>query len=303
MELRNIQSFLKIAELSSFSKTAELLGYSQSNITMQIKQLESELGVRLFDRIGKTVSLTEDGRVFQRYALSAVNSLESGTHALSKAQEPSGELRIGLMESLSITYLPELLTSYHQKYPKVNPIIRIGTAEELESMLNHNEIDLIWVYHTLEDHPDWASVCTYRDYIRILAATNSNYRGKTIQLRDLQNESFILTEHNCSYRSCFTVLMQQKEIPFHLFLEIGNTEIIKRFVSTGAALAVLPEFCVKKEIESGTILCLSVEDFQMPMFGQVFYHKRKWVTPAMQTFIDAVKELISQTYELLPVEL
>ncbi|WP_167958000.1 LysR family transcriptional regulator [Anaerosporobacter faecicola] len=293
MELRNINSFLKLAEVLSFSKTAELLGYSQSNITMQMKQLETELGIQLFDRIGKSVQLTQEGKIFRQYALEAVNSLETGIAALSKEPQPCGELRIGLLESLCITYLPELITSYHQQYPLVNTIIKIGTVEQLERMLNHNEIDLMWIYNPLQQYPDWNNAFTYPNPIHIIASPESPYRGRQLKLCDLQNETFILTESNCSYRNCFSTIMRQKEVSYQLFLEIGNTEIIKRFVVSGIALSILPEFTIQHEIRNNLIISLDVEDFQVTMYGQVFYHKRKMFTPAMQTFIESIKQVFS----------
>lgn len=295
MELRNIISFLKIAELSSFSKTAEELGYSQSNITMQIKQLEFELNTRLFDRIGKSVSLTESGRIFQTYALEAVNSLDNAVHALSSETEPSGEVRIGLLESLCITYLPTIIQEYHKRYPNVNTVIRIGTYEELEVMLNHNEIDLLWVFNQPIECPDWINAFTYSNPIRIIAATDSKFAGHTITLQDLSGQSFILTESNCSYQNQFVQKMQQNSVPFHIFLEIGNTEIIKKFVQSNLALSVLPQFAVEQEIRSNTLSCLEVEDFQVTMYGQFFYHKEKWVTPAMYELIQLIKHLFFET--------
>lgn len=84
--------------------------------------------------------------------------------------------------------------------------------------------------------------------------------------------------------------MQQKQISYHIFLEIGNTEIIKKFVQSGLALSVLPQFAIEQEIRSNTLTYLTVEDFELTMYGQFFYHKNKWVTPAIKEFIELVKQ-------------
>ena len=99
MELRNIKSFIKVAEFENFSKAAEVLGYAQSTITLQIQQLEQELGVNLFDRIGKRVLLSEKGRAFLSYANDMVQLEAEAIETVSENTTPTGTLRIGTIES------------------------------------------------------------------------------------------------------------------------------------------------------------------------------------------------------------
>ena len=293
MELRNIASFIKVAEFNSFSKAADALGYTQSNVTMQIKQLEKELGTPLFDRIGKNISLTENGKRFFRYATEVISSIDYAKQALSSCELPFGELRIGILESLCITYMPQLIHEYHQSYPEVNTIIRIGTFEELSAMLYSNSIDLLWTF----DHPimneHWVKEFNYPDKISIIAApTHSLCLSDRVQLCSFVNETFIFTESNCSYRNAFQNHLAAAKIPITTFMEIGNTEIIKRFVTSGLCLSILPQFTVKNELTAGLIKVLDIPEFQLTMYGQVFYHKNKWVTPAMKEFISLVQSHI-----------
>jgi DNA-binding transcriptional LysR family regulator len=293
MELRMISSFIKVAELNSFSKAADVLGYTQSNVTMQIKQLETELGTNLFDRIGKNISLTESGRKFLRYATEVITSIDNAKQALCSNQLPTGELRIGLLESLCITYLPQVINDYHQKYPEVNTIIKIGTFEELSVMLNANLIDLLWTFDYPMKNEQWIKEYDYPEKISIIAApTHRLCQAERVQLCSFTNETFIFTESNCSYRNAFQEKLTAAGIPFATFMEIGNTEIIKRFVSSGLCLSVLPQFTIKNELESGQIRTISTAEFDLTMYGQVFYHKNKWVTPAMREFILLLQNYI-----------
>lgn len=106
MELRNINTFLHIAELHSFSRTARQLGYSQSAVSSQIAQLEAELGAPLFDRVGKTVRLTGAGETFLGYARTLLATVEQAQAALQLPQQISGRLRIALADSVCSTFLP-----------------------------------------------------------------------------------------------------------------------------------------------------------------------------------------------------
>ena len=129
MELRNINTFLHIAELHSFSSAARELGYSQSAVSAQISQLETELGTPLFDRVGKTVRLTDAGQTFQSYARTLLITAQQAKAALVPARAVSGTLRVALADSVCSTFLPDLLQQFHALCPQVELVLRTATAE------------------------------------------------------------------------------------------------------------------------------------------------------------------------------
>lgn len=292
MELRNIISFQKICELNSFSKAAAELGYSQSTVTMQMKQLEQELKVSLFDRIGKTVRLTDDGRMFLSYAVDMIRTANNAKQALLKTSVPRGEIRLGLLESVCTSYLPGILKQYHDGFPEVSTIIKIGTDQELAAMLSSNTIDLLWTFDLPAENAEWTKVYSCRNEICIIASPEHRLAGcPDIYLKDIMEETYILTEKNCSYRTIFEKqLYKIKERP-NLFLEIGNTEIIKRFVAANLGISVLPEFAVSEELKNRKVVRLYPKDFTLEMEGQIFIHKNKWLTPGIKAFIELIREV------------
>ena len=144
MELRTINTFLHIAELHSFSRAARELGYSQSAVSSQIAQLEAELGTPLFDRVGKTVRLTDAGLTFQDYARTLLATAQQAKAALQPAREVRGTLRIALADSVCSTFLPDLLLHYHARCPEVELVLRTATADEMLQWLSSNEVDLAY---------------------------------------------------------------------------------------------------------------------------------------------------------------
>lgn len=148
MELRLLTTFLKVAQLQSFSKAAESLGYSQSAVTVQVQQLENELGVRLFDRIGKTVSITHYGQEFIPYARDVVSAAARAVSFTVEERDLTGTLRIGTIESIMTASFGEILPLYHEHCPRVNTQLIEGDTKTLSDMLMHNEVDLIY---TLDD--------------------------------------------------------------------------------------------------------------------------------------------------------
>ena len=131
MEFRELSTFLQVAKLQSFSKAAKVLGYSQAAVTIQIKQLEQELGVHLFDRIGKQTSLTHQGSVFYDHAASIMLDIAQAKDAVSHPQKLNGHLCIGTIESICASLFPSLLTEYHKLHPEVNISIRTDSPDQL----------------------------------------------------------------------------------------------------------------------------------------------------------------------------
>ena len=125
MELKNINTFVRVAELNSFTKAANELGYSQSTVTIQIKQLENELNFLLFDRIGKNVSLTPRGEDFLMYANEFLRLEAQALSLKGDADAVSGTLRLGVLESLFVWRIADLLPEYHKQYPDVKIEIKI----------------------------------------------------------------------------------------------------------------------------------------------------------------------------------
>jgi DNA-binding transcriptional LysR family regulator len=290
VEIRNLITFQHVYKLKSFSKAASELGYSQSAVTMQIKQLESELRVRLFDRVGKTVDITNAGRRFLRYAEDIVTASQNAVADLSSAAAPTGELKIGILESVCTTYLPQILSLYHTRYPQVSTVIQIGTFDELSQLLHSNSIDLLWAFDKPMEIPEWKKAFSYASMIDIVCPPGHRLAGCGATIADIASETFILTEKNCGYRRIFEDYMLYLGHKLSVFLEIGNTDIIKKFVEAGLGIALLPRFTLEEELASGKLSAIRLTDYRLEMQGQLFYHKNKWVSPALQAFLALVGE-------------
>ena len=144
MELRNLNTFVKIAELGSFSAAAQELGYTQSTVTMQIKNLEEELGVQLFDRIGRSIRLTDAGSA-------ALGRAREVLHSASRLREDlagagSAQVRVGVYESLCGAFLPGLIQQFARQNPSAGLSVVTASKAELERLLLADQIDLLWIY-------------------------------------------------------------------------------------------------------------------------------------------------------------
>ena len=144
MEFRNLLTFIRAAELHSFSQAAREMGYSQSAVSTQIAQLEADLGAPLFERIGRSVTLTAQGEDFLGYAQKIVRMTEDAQTHIRRLPIETGELRIAMAESISISLFPEILSRYCALYPQVRISLRTGDTNAMFHMLQHNEVDFIY---------------------------------------------------------------------------------------------------------------------------------------------------------------
>lgn len=286
MEIREISTFLQVAQLKSFSKAARQLGYSQAAVTIQIKQLENELGVHLFDRIGKQTTLTHQGAVFYERAVSVMKELEHARDAVTHVSELTGSLCLGTIESICASIFPELLGEFHRLYPKVNVSIITDSPGTLLEMMNSNAIDIVYFLDKRMYDSKWIKVLEEPEDIVFVTSPDHPYVGqKGLKLDDVISQPFILTEKNASYRFILDQYLAAQDMSIHPFLEIGNTEFIINLLRKNLGVSFLPEFTIHKDILQGTLSVLDVEDFYMRTWRQIVYHKDKWVTREMDAFV------------------
>lgn len=290
MELRNIKTFLCVAEQCSFSKAAVMLGYSQSTVTTQIQQLEQEFGTLLFERIHKTVRLTAAGTEFVGFAQKMLLTADEAKNAMKRLPEENGELRIAMAESLCSTFFPDILERYHKEYPNVDLSITTGGTDDIFYMLRHNEADMVYTLDRRIYSLDLVTALEKEENVYFVASPSYSAAGKAVTLEELTKYDFILTEKNMSYRKHLDELMASKSLQIRPFLELGSVEMIRTLVERGIGISFLPYYAVKDSIKNGTLVKIDVSENQIEVWRQLIYHKNKWVSPAMRAMIKLIKE-------------
>lgn len=246
MELRLLTTFLKVAQLQSFSKAAESLGYSQSAVTVQVQQLENELGVRLFDRIGKTVSITHYGQEFIPYARDVVSAAARAVSFTVQERDLTGTLRIGTIESIMTASFGEILPLYHEHCPHVNTQLVEGDTKTLSDMLMHNEVDLIYTLDDMGYDAQRVKLFECPQEIVIVASPKHPFAAaKQLKLADLVNEPFVLMPQFNSYRHQFDMELAHQKLSIRPFLELESTSMVMQLLEHNPYLSVLPRYTAR----------------------------------------------------------
>lgn len=292
MEFRQLISFLKVVRLGNLSLAAENLGYSQSAVTIQIKKLEEELGVRLFDRIGHRLSITDQGRRFLPYAERIIEEMKLARLAMEPSSELQGTLRIGAVESVMMHYVNRIVRVMHELHPKVSIRLYTGTPEELSAMLDSDQADLIYVLEKSLSDDRWIKVIEKKEEIVFVSAPDREICRRTdISMEELLQEPMILTEANANYRQAFDNYLARHRLSFHPFMEVSSTQYILQAVTDLNCVSLLPRYVVKEVVANQCLTELSVRGFSPEMYSQLFFHRDKWKTREMEEFVCIAEEV------------
>ena len=287
MDLRNLQTFLYVAELSSFTRAAEVLRYSQSTVSFQVKQLERELNVTLFDRVNHTVTLTAKGREVLKYAQEIINVGNELQRFLTEEHAVSGHVRIAMADSICPLFLGDGFAEFRRQYPGITlKIITAGTKEMLR-LLNRNEADLVITLDNHTYHMEYVIAYEKKIGTHFIASTQHPLaRSEYLTMDELSDHPFILTEHGMSYRRLMDEWLAERSMEISPVLELGNTDQICQLVDQNVGISFLPDYATEDAVRSGRIVHLPVRGIEIEVWKQLLYHRDKWISPAMQKVME-----------------
>lgn len=289
MEIRNLITFVNVAELNSFTKAAKTLGYSQSTISFQIKQLEKELNCMLFERINHTISLTEKGRELLEYAQKVSHLTEEFKENLSNSQELSGHVHIVTPDSICEMMMTRNYHDFYSHYPKISLKFSTADTDDMFRILDHNEADVIFTLDSHVYHQDYVIAKEERISTHFVTGANSPFADKkNLSVRDIINEPFLLTEKKMGYRRIFDETLAKMSLEIHPVMEIGRTDLITYSLEKGVGISFLPDFVTDKKVHEGKLVYLDVIDFEIDIWKQLIYHKNKWISKHFDAFIQYV---------------
>lgn len=291
MDIRNIRTFLRAAELQSFTGAARELNYVQSTVTMQIQQLERELGYPLFDRIGKKLSLTAPGKEFLGYARQLVHLMDRAATLERDPAQLRGTLRVGILESLLFSHMQTLLPRFRDRFPQLEVRLKMGQASELVNQLKQNRLDMAYLSGELNTDPDL--VCHYKRKERLVFLCGPAHPlagRRQVSMEELLCWDFIVTERS---GVCFGRLRQlaaRQDALLRSGLEVDSTAVIARLLPQGQSLAFLPEYSVAGALSLGNLVRIDTDLEEQTYYSQILCHKSRWISPFMERLIADIQE-------------
>ena len=286
MELKNIRTFIKVAELENFTRAAEALGYAQSTVTAQVQQLEEELRANLFERNGKHIRLSVAGREFLAYAYQISKCEAMAVNHFLQDDQPEGTLKIGIMETLCCSRYTEFLYHFSRKYPKVSLKLEVATTLEAMAELDRGSFDVIFLLDKPVVRPDWQTARRFPAGISFFCAASHPLAGqKSVPVDRLLEERFILTEKGCNYRQVFEHDLLTRGRQLECSTEIGHTGYIINGVIRQLGIGLLPLFTLQEALARGDIALIQAEDCQIRLEIQVIYNTQRQISLPLQAFL------------------
>lgn len=294
MEFRQLNAFITVAKLSNFTKAAFELGYSQSAITAQIQQLEKELGVNLFERLGKSISLTSEGEKFHVYAKQIIKLCDEAKSNLSTSDVVKGTLTIGANESLCAVRLPPILKEFHEHYPEVEIILKMESNNKCKTLIRENQIDVAFIIGQKINDSELITELEFPEPLVLLATPGHPLTSKKhVHPEDIAEYNIIVSEKGCGYRNLFEQSLNDAGVTPKSIIEMGSIQSIKQLTMSGLGITLLPKIAAAEELKRNELIELHWWEDSFYLATQMVYHRDKWVSRALRAFIDLSKEMMN----------
>lgn len=291
MEFKYLQTFETIIEEGSFTKAAEKLNYTQSTITFQVGQLEKELSVKLFEKVGRRMILTKAGEQLYPYVNDVLASMGRLHCFRNDLAEYKGTLRIGAGETLLCYQLPPILKKFHECAPNTKLFLQSMNCYDIRNELLEGTLDIGVFYENVGGFGDNLITFPFGSYAMTLVASPEIKREYPDFITPNQNISLplIINEQNCIFRQIFEQYLQKKSIILDHTIELWSIPTIKNLVKNSVGISYLPTFSVENELNSGELVEIKTELTDAQISAVCGYNTNKWVSPAMELFTQLIQ--------------
>ncbi len=298
MEIRQLRTFQAVAQMLSFNRAAERLHYAQSSISAQIQALEEELEVKLFDRLGRRILLTEAGERLLQYAGKILDLADETRAEVVRSKEPEGALTIRVPESFCVHRLPPVVKQFRSRFPKVRLSFITCAVENLQKDLRKGITDLAFLLTESIQAADLEAEALGFEHIMLVASPGHPLAAKPeIQTRDLEGETILLSKVDCSYRRSFQQILDQQNVRTGTTLEFNSVEAIKQCVMEGVGITILPEIAVAREIAQGRLAALTWGEGEMEVALLMIWYRERWRSPSLEAFMAMTREVLKANYD------
>jgi DNA-binding transcriptional LysR family regulator len=286
ISLRQLRVFESIARHMSFTRAAEELYLTQPTVSMQIKKLSDTVGLPLFEQVGKKIYLTDAGQELHRACRDILERLERLDMSLAEMKGlKRGRLRLTVITTAKY-FAPELLGRFCEQYPGIEVALNVTNREEAIARLAGNEDDL-YILGQPPGELDVVSVPFLENPLVVVARADHPLAGqKSIPLKRLAAEPFLVREPGSGTRQAFERLMQKHGVKINVKMEIGSSEAIKHAIAGGLGLAVLSRHSLRFSDAGRPLTALDVQHFPIERYWYVVHPATKQLSVVARTFLD-----------------
>ena len=296
--LKQLRAFCYTARTGSISQAAEALFLSQPSVTLQIQALERDMGIKVFERRGPNITLTPEGEVLYQLSNPLVDGIDKLPESFSAhfGSLESGEINIAAGESTILYILPEAITQFAKAYPKIKIKLHNVTGRDGMTMLRADEAD--FAVGSMIDIPEdiiYRPSMSFDPYL-ITPLDHPLAEKKDIRLEDISPYGLILPPRHLSTWRMVDLVFGQNNVNYHVALEAGGWEVVKKYVELGLGVSIVTDVCLTDDDKVARIPL--TEYFPQRSYG-VVVRKGKYLSPQAKRFIDMMAPEFFKTEEHL----
>ena len=293
MNTKSLVTFKTILEVGSFQKAADKLGYTQSTVTFQIKQLEEELALKLFEKIGRRMELTQAGKDIMPYIDMILQGAEQISNYGKSLSEISGSLKLAIPDSILIYNMQPFMQAFTHEAPNVQLIVNSIQSGEINPSIADGTAD-IGINCEKDSYPDSVVHKKLGKYKAVLVASpfaNNNLLD-FITPHQRKPISLICNEPDGYYQLDMDKYLSEKDILLNPPMKVQSIEAVKRCVMNNLGIAVVPTYSIGEELKNGSLMPIKTELDEKTYDSFYIYHKNKWISPQMKLALNLLKKYV-----------
>jgi DNA-binding transcriptional LysR family regulator len=282
--LRQLKTFFEVAKLESVSKAAEKLFITQPAVSMQLRQLEDEFGIALFESVGRNIRLTNAGRDFMTQAAQVIASLKDLEAVMAEhVGMKRGQIDLGVV-STSKYFIPMLLVQFNKLFPNIDVTLHIDNKENIFGMVERNEVDLA-ISGRIPPELDYVGeVFASNPQAFVCAPTHPLSRKKNITFDMLSEHKMVVRERGSGTRAAMEKCFKDHNATMSVLMEMPSNETIKQAVMANMGLSFLSTRTLRHELASGHMVVMDVVDTPIQGQWQVVHLRNKKLSPTLKAF-------------------
>ncbi len=300
--LKQLRAFCHTVRCGSITAAAEELFLSQSSISLQIKALERELNIILFERRGPNLTLTPEGQILYRLSEPLVNGIDNLQESFAShyGKLESGELNIAAGESTILYILPELIKSFIQQYPQIEIKLHNVTGRDGMALLRTDKADFaVGSMLTVPDDIVYQPMFTYKPVL-ITSLLHPLAKQKQVSLKEISPHGLILPPHHLSTWRIVDLVFKQHNLSYKVALEAGGWEVIKKYVELNMGISIVTDVCITGEDKNKLAIIPLDKYFPKRSYGLVM-RQGKFCSPQVKRFIDIMEPQFIEKGDIVQV--
>lgn len=296
MDIQWLLTFDKILKTGTYAKATEELGYTQSTVTFQIRQLEQELNIKLFDKISRKMQLSEAGRAVVPLIRETIESSERLKHAGQENNRLVGKITIAVSDSIfRVASMYDVVARFLEEAPNIDLTVTRKACSDTVEALKNGGVD-IGIFYQVDGLEDPALTITRLKDIHMILAASGTAGADWDMAQPPTKIPFFITDSRCAFHGVYKRYLKHRGLPSHNDIVLNDWASSLRAIESGTGISLIPRETVEKELAAGSIRAIPMDDLQETAYVALALHKNKGRSPAIDLFTKLVQQYFEERF-------